>query len=217
VAALVRPEAAGAFPAHEVQAVLDLVPVIARAVRLAVVRRDSTGASSPPGVVLVGADGNVESTTAEARRLLDEFSTSGVDIPTPVIAAARRAKGNRAATQVTLRARGSSGRWFRLHASVLGDEGRVAVVIEPASASDLVPIVLESYGLTQREAEVVPLLARGLSTKQIAAEMCISRHTVSDHMKLIFDKCGVASRAELVAKIFTEHVLQNHKALTGHH
>jgi DNA-binding NarL/FixJ family response regulator len=76
--------------------------------------------------------------------------------------------------------------------------------------------MLERYGLTQRETDVVPLLARGLATKQIAAELCISRHTVSDHIKIIFEKCGVTSRGELVAKIFTENLLAEHKAITAH-
>jgi DNA-binding NarL/FixJ family response regulator len=114
-----------------------------------------------------------------------------------------------------MRARGSSGRWFRLHAAPLGDH-QVAVVVEPAGPGDLVSIVLESYGLTQRESEVVPLLARGLSTKEIAAEMCISRHTVNDHIKTIFSKCSVTSRGELVARLFADHILEHHHAATTH-
>jgi DNA-binding NarL/FixJ family response regulator len=79
-----------------------------------------------------------------------------------------------------------------------------------------VPILLERYGLTPRETEVVPLLARGLSTTQIAAEMCISRHTVGDYIKLIFEKCGATSRGELVAKLFTEHLFDGHKSATAY-
>jgi DNA-binding CsgD family transcriptional regulator len=215
---MLRPADLGPFSADEVQGIRDLVPLGARAVRAAVIRRDSSLAGTAPAVLIVSADGSIESTTADTQRFLEEFSLDGIDlaIPTPVIAAARRAKNSRSSTTVTLRARGLSGGWFRLHASPLGDDGRVAVVIEPAPPADLVPILLESYGLTQRESEIVPLLARGLSTKQIAAEMCISRHTVSDYMKLIFEKCGVGSRGELVAKIFTDHVLRAHKAATGH-
>ena len=119
------------------------------------------------------------------------------------------------ATGISMRARGSSGRWFRLHAAPLGDH-QVAVVVEPAGPADLASIVLESYALTHRESEVVPLLARGLSTKEIANEMCISRHTVNDHIKTIFSKCGVTSRGELVATIFADHMLERHHAATVH-
>jgi DNA-binding NarL/FixJ family response regulator len=149
--------------------------------------------------------------------VLAELATHGVDIdvPTVVLAAARRAKNLKNATGISMRARGNSGRWFRLHAAPLGDH-QVAVVLEPASPADLVSIVLESYGLTQRESEVVPLLARGLSTKEIATEMCISRHTVNDHIKTIFSKCGVTSRGELVARLFADHILEHHHAATAH-
>ena len=50
-------------------------------------------------------------------------------------------------------------------------------------------------GLTQREVEVLRLLARGLSTKQIAHELGISRKTASNHVEHIYTKLGVNNRA----------------------
>ncbi len=218
VASLIRPAEFGQFTPDEVCAVRELVPVAARAVRAAVIRRDAAQAGISPAMLVVSSDGSIESTTPEADHILEELSTSGLDIPVPtsILAAARRAKNSRTKTSVTLRARGSSGRWFRVHAAPLGDDGRVAVVVELAPTSDLVPILLERYGLTPRETEVVPLLARGLSTKQIAAEMSISRHTVGDYIKLIFEKCEATSRGELVAKLFTEHLFDGHKSATAY-
>ena len=48
-------------------------------------------------------------------------------------------------------------------------------------------------------------IARGSSTPEIAAELFLSAHTVRDYIKAVFDKVGVSSRGELVAKLFAEH------------
>jgi DNA-binding NarL/FixJ family response regulator len=69
-----------------------------------------------------------------------------------------------------------------------------------------------SVVLTEREVEIVLLLARGLGTKDIAAELSLSAHTVRDHVKTIFDKAGVNSRGELVARVFSEHLLDGFHA-----
>ncbi len=63
----------------------------------------------------------------------------------------------------------------------------------------------ECYGLTPRERDVLRGVARGLSTTEIAGELYLSTHTVRDHLKSVFDKVGVSSRGELVAKLFAEH------------
>lgn len=218
VAALVREAGLGPFTDDESRAVLNLVPVAARAIRAAAIRRDRAEAANAPVMLVVASDASLVSATPNAANVLREFETHGVDIEVPmvVVAAARRAKNLKNATGVTMRARGNTGRWFRVHAAPLGADEQVAVVIDPAGPADLVAITLESYGLTERESEVVPLLARGLSTKEIAAEMCISRHTVSDHMKAIFAKCNVTSRGELVARLFADHILEHHHSVTTH-
>ena len=56
-------------------------------------------------------------------------------------------------------------------------------------------------GLTSRESDVAALLARGLSNREIAAALFISEHTVKTHLKAIFRKAGVASRARAIARI----------------
>ena len=52
---------------------------------------------------------------------------------------------------------------------------------------------------TNREREILALLADGLVNKQIAARLGISTNTVKTHLELLFDKLGVATRAEAVA------------------
>jgi HD-GYP domain-containing protein (c-di-GMP phosphodiesterase class II) len=52
-----------------------------------------------------------------------------------------------------------------------------------------------SIELTQREIEVLRLLARGLSNRQIASELFISAKTVGHHIQHIYGKLGVSTRA----------------------
>ena|ERR1700693_4001408 len=53
--------------------------------------------------------------------------------------------------------------------------------------------------LSNREREILALLADGLANKQIAARLGISKNTVKTHIELLFDKLAVSSRAEAVA------------------
>jgi DNA-binding NarL/FixJ family response regulator len=86
------------------------------------------------------------------------------------------------------------------------EEGRhVAVVIEPAKPAELAPIILLAHGLTRREGQVAQLAIQGKSNKRVARELCISEHTIEDHLKAIFNKVGVSSRGELTARIFGAH------------
>jgi HD-GYP domain-containing protein (c-di-GMP phosphodiesterase class II) len=50
-------------------------------------------------------------------------------------------------------------------------------------------------GLTSREVEVLRLLARGLSTKQVAAELVITPKTADSHIQHVYSKIGVSTRA----------------------
>lgn len=52
--------------------------------------------------------------------------------------------------------------------------------------------------LTEREAEVLGLLSRGLANKQIAMELGISEHTVKFHVSSIYTKLNVTNRTEAV-------------------
>ena len=48
------------------------------------------------------------------------------------------------------------------------------------------------------------LLAQGLSNPEIAETLVLSPYTVQDHIKRLFEKTGVSSRQELVARIFLD-------------
>jgi DNA-binding NarL/FixJ family response regulator len=53
--------------------------------------------------------------------------------------------------------------------------------------------------LTAREREVLNLLARGLSNRDIAEQLVITNKTVKNHLSRIYEKIGVHSRAEAIA------------------
>ncbi len=53
--------------------------------------------------------------------------------------------------------------------------------------------------LTEREGEVLGLVAAGLGNKAIAIRLAISEHTVKSHVTALFAKLGVSTRAEAVA------------------
>ncbi|MBI1185701.1 response regulator [bacterium] len=60
----------------------------------------------------------------------------------------------------------------------------------------------ENYSLTERESEIVDLLAQGLMYKQVAAALLISIDTVRSHIRHIYEKLQVNSRTEAINKVY---------------
>ena len=57
-----------------------------------------------------------------------------------------------------------------------------------------------AFGLgspTATERSVIELVVQGLTNKQVAEQLFMSRHTVDFHLRAIFRKLGVSSRVEL--------------------
>ena len=73
------------------------------------------------------------------------------------------------------------------------DPDAVTAVMEAAGRS--APRLERPAGLTEREAEVVVMLARGLQTKQVAHALGISVKTADRHVQNAYRKLGVSTRA----------------------
>jgi predicted ATPase/DNA-binding CsgD family transcriptional regulator len=92
----------------------------------------------------------------------------------------------------------------------LGPPGWLAeadAVVAAASLRERVPPgggAAGSAGLTAREREVLALLATGRSNAEIAEALFVSPRTVTTHVTRIYDKLGVASRAEAVSRTLRE-------------
>jgi DNA-binding CsgD family transcriptional regulator len=172
-----------------------------------------------PGLLLFDRDGALVSANAEARAWLAELPAdqdlpSDLDVGVPMwllgtvfrALAVARGRGDGTARS---RVRTRRGSWLVCHASCLRDAGgaltSIAVVIEPAKATEIAPVIVQAYDLTDREQQITRLIARGAGTAEIAEELYLSAHTVRDHVKAIFAKVGVSSRGELVARLFADH------------
>jgi non-specific serine/threonine protein kinase len=86
----------------------------------------------------------------------------------------------------------------------LGLEHAVDYALTRADSSDGTPrdaIESAPSALTQREHEVAVLVARGLTNKQIADALLLTRRTVGTHLEHIFAKLGVQARAEVAVWI----------------
>jgi DNA-binding CsgD family transcriptional regulator len=105
------------------------------------------------------------------------------------------------------RVHAQDGRWVTVHGAPLmsGAERRTAIIIEPSGADRISPLLMETYGLTDREKDVTRLILRGESTAEIAADLFLSPHTIQQHLKSVFEKTGVHTRRELVARVFHNH------------
>ena len=62
-------------------------------------------------------------------------------------------------------------------------------------------MLIQQFGLTQREAEIIPLILDGKSNQEIANELHISLSTVKRHIYHIFQKFNVSNRFELTQTI----------------
>jgi two-component system, NarL family, response regulator LiaR len=71
---------------------------------------------------------------------------------------------------------------------------------EPASPFVPNTTQQQSLGITDRELEILALIARGLSNREIATQLFVSENTVKTHCSRVFDKLGAARRTQAVQR-----------------
>jgi DNA-binding CsgD family transcriptional regulator/GAF domain-containing protein len=204
VAELFRSPGALDFDDREVAFVSSVADVLGAAARSALLAPEP--ASEPtdegPALLVVTRDGTPEAVTPAAEAWIARAVSEG---PEGLGMALRGVVGSVAAGHASARARCRiDGRWVALHASPLrtrGADDAIAVSIEPAATSEVSRLLLSAHGLSDRERDVCEEVLAGRSSKEIAARLFISTHTVQDHLKAVFAKVGVSSRRELVASL----------------
>ena len=77
----------------------------------------------------------------------------------------------------------------------------------PAEAEERgIDAIVKEFGLSKREKEVLELVVRASSNKDIAAKLFISEHTVKNHLTNIFNKMSVSDRAQAIARVFNRGI-----------
>jgi DNA-binding CsgD family transcriptional regulator len=222
---LTREDGRADFTARELDLLRRLAPHLGAGLKAGALRaRAEAPGDDGPAVLIFDQRGRVISATPAATPLLAELGPldpgwrSGLALPVPVkvvLGALERAlapASDRESRLVPrLRARTRDGRWLTLHASLTepADDrpSERVVVVGRSQPEEIAWLTLTAYDLSPREEEVVRLVVRGSSTRQIADALFIAEHTVQRHLSNIFAKVGVRSRRALVKQLFVEQVL----------
>jgi DNA-binding CsgD family transcriptional regulator len=219
VLAMMRADASSPFDDAEIDLMTSLSPALATGIRAGVLARCAGSApttSVGPGVVIVHSDDTFAQINPAAAHWLDELgrcdnSNGPVHTLASLIDGARRYARGELDVLPRSRVRVPSGAWLLLDCSPLYGPGStgtdVVITIEEARPPEIVPLVVAAFDLTVRERDVTQLVLQGISSKEVASTLHISVHTVQDHLKSVFEKAGVRSRRELIARVFFDQYL----------
>jgi DNA-binding CsgD family transcriptional regulator/GAF domain-containing protein len=227
---LIREAGRPDFSPREVELVRRVAPHVGAGLKVAALRSraiavpaDPVG-SDVPGVLTLDRFGRVVSSTPAAERYLaelcdrDPIGRGGRALPVAVRmvggaldqAVAPAADRDRHAVP-RVRTRTRAGRWLTLYGSLTeaaaDRAGERVIVIAPTQPDEIAWLNVTAYGVSPREEEVVKLVVRGLSTKQMSQTLFISENTVQRHLSNIFEKVGVRSRRALLKHLFFEQLL----------
>lgn len=89
--------------------------------------------------------------------------------------------------------------------------GKIVTDILQSKTTDMVTSSCEGLNISEREMEIIKLVAEGYSNKEIADKLFLSTHTVTTHRKNIMNKLGVNNTAGLVLFAVRENIISpNH-------
>lgn len=223
---LVREKGRPDFSLREAELLRRLAPHLGNGLKTAALRAHAPAERSDidvPGVLTLNRRGQVVQYTPAAVRWLRELEDLGEDwrewtgLPTAVrtvdLALKRALKSGSERYEESmprLRARARSGRWLVLYGSLAEATpewgAETIIVIEPAKPEDVLPFNMAAYSLSKREEEIVGLVVRGASTRQISENLFISEYTVQNHLSNVFEKVGVRGRRALVKQLFVNNL-----------
>ena len=189
-----------------------------------------TAMSAMPGVQVVGEAGDGHAAVEAARRLSPDVvvmdlhmpGLNGIDATRQVVL-----EQPSVAVLVLTMLDGDDSVFAAMRAGARGyllkgaDRGEIARAVEGVAHGEVVfsagiasrvlgffaagpgagPAALDPFpGLTEREREILDLVARGLTNAEIARRLVVSDKTVRNHVSNVFTKLQVAGRAEAVAR-----------------
>lgn len=199
----------GAFTDAELDLLTAIAPSVTTSLRAAVARTfaENEVATESIGPAVVVLDQNLvvqQQTEAAALALLQLLPPDEPMAPIPaaaynVAAALVAAEAGVPIGEPWSRVHLGGNRWVTLRASRLGED--IAASIEPSTPTERLDLFARAHGLSERENEVVELLAIGLDTKEIAGQLFLSEHTVNDHVKAVLAKSGARTRQVLLALV----------------
>lgn len=152
-----------------------------------------------PDVVVVAIDKQEEEPPGELQSLAAVPSIVLVDDPQPPWVNEALRLGVRSVLPADASVEELAGAIHAVAAGLLVLHPQDAMPLLHAAAIQM-PRAVErsSEPLTQRETEVLRMLARGFSNKEIAARLTISEHTVKFHVASLMGKLGAGTRTEAV-------------------
>jgi DNA-binding CsgD family transcriptional regulator len=165
------------------------------------------GDSAVPGVLVVDADEEIADATPDAVEWLTRLGVADDGpLPASLRGLVRQTREQRVGPAplrpAKVRMRLPHGNWLVARAAKFtSDATRTAVLMKAATRADMRGLLLAVHGLTPREREVTELLIAGADPQDVATQLNLSVHTVRSHIKTIFTKVGVSSRAELTAAL----------------
>jgi DNA-binding CsgD family transcriptional regulator len=111
------------------------------------------------------------------------------------------------ALRESIRAQGTSGPYAITPVETPGVRPLALAVLRGSGAADVEQrhhTFATRHALTSRQRDVLGLLARGYGNKTIAERIGVAEGTVEEHVTRVFRKVGVDSRAELVARFWSD-------------